>query len=301
MADDAANVRQRKRVEEVDSDGNAIDSDAPPVTTADKKKSKKSKKESVYTDEYSPYLDILRLLSFFFLASCALSYLQSGGESFFWGQKNKPWYMRPDYWKAKWVRVQPPISPKILNHRQTESNEKLTIPLSHKQNGPLYLTPEELLQYDGSDPTKPIYLAINHTIFDVSANPRIYGPGGSYNVFAGRDASRGFVTGCFVEDRTPDMRGVEDMFLPLDDPEVDRHWSYADMQALQAEERAAAQQKVHDALKHWVDFFSKSDKYGEVGKVKREEGWLEKEKRRPLCEQAQKGRVKRVVPGQEQS
>ncbi|KAK1723214.1 hypothetical protein CaCOL14_001115 [Colletotrichum acutatum] len=271
MADDAANLRQRKRVEEVDSDGNAIDSDAPLVTTADKKKkSKKSKKDNTYTDEYSPYLDILRLLSFFFLASCALSYLQSGGESFFWGQKNKPWYMRPDYWKAKW-------------------------------NGPLYLTPEELLQYDGSDPTKPIYLAINHTIFDVSANPRIYGPGGSYNVFAGRDASRGFVTGCFVEDRTPDMRGVEDMFLPLDDPEIDRHWSYADMQALQAEERAAAQQKVHDALKHWVDFFSKSDKYGEVGKVKREDGWLEKEKRRPLCEQAQKGRVKRVVPGQEKN
>lgn len=111
MADDAANVRQRKRVEEVDSDGNAIDEDAPPVTTADKKKkSKKSKKDNTYTDEYSPYLDILRLLSFFFLASCALSYLQSGGESFFWGQKNKPWYMRPDYWKAKWVRHQPNLS-----------------------------------------------------------------------------------------------------------------------------------------------------------------------------------------------
>ncbi|KXH66230.1 cytochrome b5-like Heme/Steroid binding domain-containing protein [Colletotrichum salicis] len=308
MADDAASVRQRKRVEEVDSDGNAIDEDAPAVSKGEKK-SKKSKKDKTYTDEYSPYLDILRLLSFFFLASCALSYLQSGGESFFWGQKNKPWYMKPSYWKAKWVRNQPfrssPFTPPP-NVMEAEYSPSIETPKAkhnptQTQNGPLYLTPEELLQYDGTDPSKPIYLAINHTIFDVSANPRIYGPGGSYNVFAGRDASRGFVTGCFVEDRTPDMRGVEDMFLPLDDPDVDRHWSYADMQALQAEERAAAEKKVHDALKHWVDFFSKSDKYGEVGRVKREDGWLEKEKRRPLCEQAQKGRVKRVVPGQEKN
>ena len=43
-----------------------------------------------------------------------------------------------------------------------------------------------------------------------------YGPGGSYHFFAGRDAARAFVTGCFQEDQTPDLRGVEEMFIPVD-------------------------------------------------------------------------------------
>jgi len=48
-------------------------------------------------------------------------------------------------------------------------------------------------------------------------------------VFAGADASRAFVTGCFKEDRKPDMRGVEEMYLPLDDPEVDGLYSAEEM------------------------------------------------------------------------
>lgn len=96
------------------------------------------------------------------------------------------------------------------------------------------------------------------------------------------------------------MRGVEDMFLPLDDPEVDRHWSYDEMQKKMAEERAEALRMVEQTLKHWVDFFSKSDKYMKVGRVKREEGWLEKAKPPKLCEQAAKGRVKRKIPGQDE-
>ncbi|KAL0941277.1 heme steroid binding domain-containing protein [Colletotrichum truncatum] len=272
MADDK--VRQRNLKQAVEDEDNLFagtpaEHSRGVVEGSTKKKSKKSKKAKQEMDEYSPWLDVLRLLSFLALASCALSYLISNGESFFWGFQNKPWYLKADYWKSKF-------------------------------NGPIELTPEELLKYDGSDPTKPIYLAINHTIFDVSANPRIYGPGGSYNVFAGHDAARGFVTGCFLEDRTPDMRGVEEMFLPLDDPEIDRHWSYADMKKLQEEELAEAHRRVHQALKHWVDFFSKSDKYLTVGRVKREPDWLEKTKKRKLCDQAAQGRVKRKIPGQEE-
>lgn len=166
----------------------------------------------------------------------------------------------------------------------------------HQQNGPLYLTPEQLLAYDGTDPDKPIYLAINHTIYDVSANRKTYGPGGSYHVFAGVDASRGFVTGCFREDQTPDMRGVDDMFLPLDDPDVDAHWSKAELKILREQERRQAAKKVHDGLKHWVDFFGKSPKYTFVGYVKRPADWLDKEPQRELCEQAAKGRKPRKIP-----
>lgn len=157
------------------------------------------------------------------------------------------------------------------------------------------MTPQELSAYDGTDPNKPIYLAINGTIYDVSNGRRMYGPGGSYNVFAGIDASRGFVTGCFADDRTPDMRGVEEMYLPLDDPETDAHWTTAEMEALRAKELEEAKQRVYNGLKHWVDFFAKSKKYTQVGYVKREEGWLEKLEKRELCPGAQKGRKKRVI------
>jgi hypothetical protein len=107
------------------------------------------------------------------------------------------------------------------------------------------------------------------------------------------------VTGCFAEDRTADMRGVEAMFLPLDDPAVDRHWSKAQLAEMREAEMAEARRKVDEGLSHWVNFFKKSDKYHFVGYVKRAEGWPGTEPVRGLCEQAQKGRKKRVVPGQE--
>lgn len=53
-------------------------------------------------------------------------------------------------------------------------------------------TREELKQFDGRDPTKAIMLAIKGKIFDVSRGASFYGPGGAYNVFAGKDASRAF-------------------------------------------------------------------------------------------------------------
>ncbi|VFQ68773.1 unnamed protein product [Cuscuta campestris] len=54
----------------------------------------------------------------------------------------------------------------------------------------MQITGQELKQYDGSDPSKPIYVAIKGRIFDVSSGKSFYGPGGSYSVFAGKDASR---------------------------------------------------------------------------------------------------------------
>lgn len=158
------------------------------------------------------------------------------------------------------------------------------------------MTPEELAEFDGTVETKPLYLAINGTIYDVSNGRRIYGPGGSYHVFAGCDAARAYVTGCFQEDRTADMRGVEDMFLPIDDPEVDAHWTAAQMEELKKQELEQALQRAHDALAYWTNFFAKSKKYHMVGYVKRDPDWLEKAPRRELCAPAQNGRKKRTVP-----
>lgn len=53
------------------------------------------------------------------------------------------------------------------------------------------ITRDELSKYDGSDPSQPIWLAIKGTVFDVSGKKEMYGPGASYNVFAGKDGSVG--------------------------------------------------------------------------------------------------------------
>ncbi|KAI3501641.1 hypothetical protein L1887_29562 [Cichorium endivia] len=52
------------------------------------------------------------------------------------------------------------------------------------------LTLDQLKQYDGTDPSKPIYIGVRGRIFDVSTAKSFYGPGGSYAMFAGKDASR---------------------------------------------------------------------------------------------------------------
>ncbi|KIE02661.1 Cytochrome b5, partial [Metarhizium majus ARSEF 297] len=253
MAD--AELRQRKAA------GSASDDTRPKSSEPEPKP--KSRRRLDDDDEYSPWVDILRVLSFLLVASCGLSYVISGGESLFWGMKDKPQYLRVGWWKSQFA-------------------------------GPIYLTEKELLAYDGSDAEKPLYLAINGTIYDVSSNRRMYGPGGSYSVFTGRDAARGFVTGCFAEDQTADLRGLEEMFLPVDDPEVDKYFTTAEMEKMREEELAAAREKAHGALQHWVKFFANSKKYHRVGYVKREEGWLDKLPRRQLCAQAQNRRKNRV-------
>ncbi|GAB2275189.1 Membrane-associated progesterone-binding protein 4 [Dionaea muscipula] len=65
-------------------------------------------------------------------------------------------------------------------------------------------TAEELALYNGSDESLPILLAILGSVFDVSKGKNHYGIGGAYNHFAGRDASRAFVSGNFTGDGLTD-------------------------------------------------------------------------------------------------
>jgi len=37
----------------------------------------------------------------------------------------------------------------------------------------------------------------------------MYGPGGAYGFFSGKAAARAFVTGCFKDDLTHDIRGLD--------------------------------------------------------------------------------------------
>lgn len=77
------------------------------------------------------------------------------------------------------------------------------------------------------------------------------------------------------------------MYIPLDDPEVDSLYAEGDLKMLKYIEKKAAKQKVHAALKHWVDFFASNPKYPAIGTVKREKGWETQGPVPTLCEKAE--------------
>ncbi|KAK4619322.1 Cytochrome P450 regulator dap1 [Fulvia fulva] len=101
-------------------------------------------------------------------------------------------------------------------------------------------TPPQLLPYDGNQ-GMPVYLAVRGKIFDVTLGRNFYGPGGPYQNFAGRDASRGLACGSF----DPEML-TEDLNGPLDK-----------LEDLGGEEM--------EALRGWEERFN--EKYLVVGKL----------------------------------
>lgn len=71
------------------------------------------------------------------------------------------------------------------------------------------ISEEELKVYDGTDPKKPLLMAIRRAIFDVSQSRGFYGPGGPYSLFAGKDASRALAKMSFEDkDLTGDISGL---------------------------------------------------------------------------------------------
>ena len=102
--------------------------------------------------------------------------------------------------------------------------------------GPRTFTLAELAQYNGSDASKPLYLAVLGDVFDVSSGGKYYGPDGGYHAFAGRDGSRAFITGCFDEaGAVPDVRGLTEEQM--------------------------------ESLRRWRDFYADHKTYRYVGKL----------------------------------
>ncbi|ORY92644.1 cytochrome b5-like heme/steroid binding domain-containing protein [Leucosporidium creatinivorum] len=99
----------------------------------------------------------------------------------------------------------------------------------------IYFTEERLALHDGTDPAYPVYVALDGDVYDVSASAKTYGPGGGYNIFAGKDAARAFITGCFKTHLTHDLRGLTEKDL--------------------------------GALAHWKGFFANHATYKKVGRV----------------------------------
>ncbi|KAF9617587.1 hypothetical protein IFM89_037399, partial [Coptis chinensis] len=71
------------------------------------------------------------------------------------------------------------------------------------------VTEEELKAYDGSDPKKPLLMAIRGQIYDVTQSRMFYGPGGPYALFSAKDASRALAKMSFEEeDLIGDITGL---------------------------------------------------------------------------------------------
>ncbi|KAK8210497.1 hypothetical protein IWZ01DRAFT_503318 [Phyllosticta capitalensis] len=215
-------------------------------------------------------MDLLRVLGGLTLLSFALSYWVTAGDSLLWGWR--PWFSRAEGLRA-WM------------------------------SGPVLLTDEQLKGYDGSDASKPIYLALNGTIYDVSAGRHFYGPGGGYSFFAGRDAVRAFVTGCFDTDLSPDLRGVEEMYMPVDEEEgsttsttpsttPNPSLTPAQRKIQRQADLRQARKRVAEAVNGWARVFSgeTGKEYVAVGRVVRPEGWLDDVPVPELCEKARKQR-----------
>ncbi|KAK6346409.1 hypothetical protein TWF730_010735 [Orbilia blumenaviensis] len=169
---------------------------------------KKSNAELVEEEDRVTFgvIDVLRILGGFAVLACMLSYFVIG-DSYVWGHDK---FVRK-YWNG----------------------------IKRTFTKPIYLDEATLALYNGTDPELPIYLSINGTIYDVTEGRSKYGPGGGYSFFAGRDASRAYITGDFKNDLTWDVSGIDE-------------------------------ERVQQGLGHWVKFFANHDIYTFVGYLVRD-------------------------------
>lgn len=85
------------------------------------------------------------------------------------------------------------------------------------------------------------------------------------------------------------MRGVEEMYIPLEDAECDKKLSAAEKKIRRERDVRVARKKVQETVEGWAVMFrgEGGKKYFPVGEVVREKGWLEKLPARELCRRAQ--------------
>lgn len=75
-------------------------------------------------------------------------------------------------------------------------------------------TPDTLAKYNGVSDAR-VLMGVRGKVYDVSAGKNFYGPGGPYENFAGRDASRGLACNSFDKEMLVDIDGPIDTLEDL--------------------------------------------------------------------------------------
>ncbi|KAF4691934.1 hypothetical protein FOZ60_014422 [Perkinsus olseni] len=111
--------------------------------------------------------------------------------------------------------------------RSTRMKRAHEVPDASKVFGPQLLS-----MYDG-ETTGEVYVALKGIVYDVTHRRDLYGPGGRYHLFAGKDATRAFALMSFKPEDIENSRSTEGF--------GDENWQ---------------------ALQEWVDKYEKYDKVG---------------------------------------
>ncbi|KAK9210817.1 hypothetical protein WN943_000190 [Citrus x changshan-huyou] len=112
------------------------------------------------------------------------------------------------WWHSSAVRKYQCLFTSVCDHLpiRTATNQTRRSSFVHSS---MEFTPAQLIQYNGTDPSKPIYVAIKGRVFDVTTGKSFYGPGGAYAMFAGKDASRALAKMSKNDDDvTPSLDGL---------------------------------------------------------------------------------------------
>lgn len=151
-----------------------------------------------YENDFS-IIDLLKALLGLIILNFSLSYFVTGTP--FWGHTTRL------------------TNPRYLSHLFRTTISTTGGGIGFNEGKLPVFSESELSFFDGApehantvgDEPYTILLALNGTVYDVSDSPQTYGPLGPYHIFAGRDAARAFVTGCFrsPDHLTHDLRGLD--------------------------------------------------------------------------------------------
>jgi membrane-associated progesterone receptor component len=100
-------------------------------------------------------------------------------------------------------------------HKRSAAEDRKPLPRGEERD----YTLAELASFDGADPERPLLIAVRGKVYDVTPGRAFYGPGGPYEMFAGKDCTRALAKMAFDPELfTGDESGLDDVELQqLDD------------------------------------------------------------------------------------
>lgn len=107
--------------------------------------------------------------------------------------------------------VNPPKAPVTSGINKTQASEE-----EEEPDPPRNFTQKQLLHFDGkkdesSQEDKPVYLALNGIVFDVTDGKNFYGPDGPYEMFAGHECGVALAKMSFDTEFIDDFEGCKEL------------------------------------------------------------------------------------------